>query len=239
MKQLQKLRDVLKELGISYTEQMIEQFAAYRTEVLEWNEKVNLTAIKDPEEFELKHFIDSVMVCGNSEWKDCKKIIDVGTGAGFPGVPLAILYPEREFVLMDSLGKRIKILEQICEKLGILNVSLIHARAEELARKKEYRAQFDLCLSRAVANLAVLAEYCIPFVKCGGYFAAYKTAEAAVEIRESEKAVSILGGSIKREAYLDVKGIDLDHQIVWIKKEEETPAKYPRKAGTPSKEPLK
>lgn len=236
---MKQLRNVLDKLRVSYTEETINRLRQYREEILSWNEKVNLTAITDPDEFEIKHFIDSVLICGSEEWRSCGSIIDVGTGAGFPGMPLAILFPEKKFTLMDSLGKRIKILDEICGNIGITNVELIHARAEGLARKKEYREQFDLCVSRAVANLTVLAEYCLPFVRVGGYFAPYKTKDARQEIDSSSKALDILGGKFVRSDSSEIEEFDLDHQIFWIKKGKNTPSKYPRKAGTPSKEPLK
>ena len=234
---MKHLFEAVKSLGMDLTEEQIRQFEAYRAGVLEWNEKVNLTAITDPEEFEMKHFADSVMSAGNDIMKNAKKIIDVGTGGGFPGIPLAILFPEKQFTLMDSLGKRIKIIDQLAKEIGINNVELVHARAEDLAKKKEYREQYDVCVSRAVANLATLSEYCIPFVKIGGYFAPYKTAAAEEEILEGKKALFILGGHL--ESVSEFSDAELDHTILWIKKVKMTPVKYPRKAGTPSKEPLK
>ena len=231
------LKEAVRSLGMELTEKQLAQFEAYRAGVLEWNEKVNLTAITDPEEFEVKHFADSVMSAGSDVMKNAKKIIDVGTGGGFPGIPLAILFPEKKFTLMDSLGKRIKIIDQLAKEIGIENVELVHARAEDLAQKKEYREQFDVCVSRAVANLATLAEYCIPFVKVDGYFAPYKTAAAEEEIFEGKKALFILGGHL--ESVSKFSSAELDHTILWIKKVKTTPTKYPRKAGTPSKEPLK
>ena len=234
---MKHLFEAVKSLGMDLTEEQIRQFEAYRAGVLEWNEKVNLTAITDPEEFEMKHFADSVMSAGNDIVKNAKKIIDVGTGGGFPGIPLAILFPDKQFTLMDSLGKRIKIIDQLAKEIGIKNVELVHARAEDLAKKKEYREQYDVCVSRAVANLATLSEYCIPFVKIGGYFAPYKTAAAEEEIAEGKKALFILGGHL--ESVSEFSDAELDHTILWIKKVKMTPVKYPRKAGTPSKEPLK
>ena len=234
---MKHLFEAVKSLGMELSEEQIRQFEAYRAGVLEWNEKVNLTAITDPEEFEMKHFADSVMSAGNDIVKNAKKIIDVGTGGGFPGIPLAILFPDKQFTLMDSLGKRIKIIDQLAKEIGIRNVELVHARAEDLAKKKEYREQYDVCVSRAVANLATLSEYCIPFVKIGGYFAPYKTAAAEEEIAEGKKALFILGGHL--ESVSEFSDAELDHTILWIKKVKMTPVKYPRKAGTPSKEPLK
>ena len=234
---MKHLFEAVKSLGMELTEEQIRQFEAYRAGVLEWNEKVNLTAITDPEEFEMKHFADSIMSAGKDIMKNAKKIIDVGTGGGFPGIPLAILFPDKQFTLMDSLGKRIKIIDQLAIEIGINNVELIHARAEDLAKKKEYREQYDVCVSRAVANLATLSEYCIPFVKIDGYFAPYKTAAADEEIAEGKKALFILGGHL--ESVSEFSDAELDHTILWIKKVKMTPVKYPRKAGTPSKEPLK
>ena len=234
---MKHLLEAVKSLGMELSEEQIRQFEAYRAGVLEWNEKVNLTAITDPEEFEMKHFADSVMSAGNDIMKNAQKIIDVGTGGGFPGIPLAILFPDKQFTLMDSLGKRIKIIDQLAKEIGIRNVELVHARAEDLAKKKEYREQYDVCVSRAVANLATLSEYCIPFVKVGGYFAPYKTAAAEEEIAEGKKALFILGGHL--ESVSEFSDAELDHTILWIKKVKMTPVKYPRKAGTPSKEPLK
>ncbi|MEA4988577.1 MAG: 16S rRNA (guanine(527)-N(7))-methyltransferase RsmG [Anaerovorax sp.] len=236
---MEKLEKALTELKIPYNEDSLKCFAQYMDKILEWNEHVNLTAIRDKDEFILKHYIDSIMICGYESWQCANRIIDVGTGAGFPGIPLAILYPNKQFVLMDSLGKRIKILKQITEELGILNVELIHARAEDLAHQKEYRETFDLCVSRAVANLAVLAEYCIPFVKIGGYFAPYKTLGALEEIEQSKKAIKVLGGAFEEKTFVKIRDMNLEHQILWIKKQTKTAAKYPRKSGTPAKEPLK
>lgn len=237
MDQMNHLSETLKSMGITLSQQQIQQFVRYREGVLEWNEKVNLTAITDLDEFEIKHFSDSVMAAGDPAMKRAERVIDVGTGAGFPGIPLAILFPEKKFTLMDSLGKRIKILNQLSEDIGLSNVEAIHSRAEELAQKREYRESFDVCISRAVANLTVLSEYCIPFVKIGGFFAPYKTASAEEEIVQSKRALEILGG--KLDHITEFQSGELDHTILWIQKNKKTPAKYPRKAGTPSKEPLR
>ena len=231
------LQEAVISLGMKLSEEQLRQFEQYRSGILEWNEKVNLTAITDPDEFEIKHFKDSVMAAGDSAMQHAKRIIDVGTGGGFPGIPLAILFPKKQFTLMDSLGKRIKIIDELTKEIRIRNVEVVHARAEDLAKRPEYREQFDVCVSRAVANLSTLSEYCLPFVKAGGYFAPYKTAAAEGEIEESRRALSLLGGRLER-----VTGFssgDLEHTILWIKKVKETPTKYPRKAGIPSKQPLK
>jgi 16S rRNA (guanine527-N7)-methyltransferase len=207
--------------------------------ILEWNEKVNLTSITDEDEFIKKHYLDSIAICGFSQIEEAQTVIDVGTGAGFPGIPLAILHPDKKFLLMDSLNKRIKIISELSQEIGLRNVTFCHGRAEELAQNKEYREQFDLCVSRAVAHLAVLSEYCLPFVKVGGWFAPYKTGAIDEELNESRRAISMLGGRLEENQQLNIKGYDLDHRILFVKKVGKTLAKYPRKAGTPAKEPLK
>lgn len=242
MKHLEK---VLVELGFPKDDRVLQKFQEYRENVLKWNEAVNLTAITDPVEFEIKHFVDSIVICSDERVKNAENIIDVGTGAGFPGVPLAILYPHKKFTLMDSLGKRMKIVETLCREIGLNNVEVLHARAEELARKKEYRESYDLCVSRAVANLSTLSEYCLPFVKVGGWFAPYKTAAAEEEIINGKKAVKMLGGEIvsrltfQESQSFEQDGEKMEHLILWIEKKKNTLAKYPRKPGTPAKEPLK
>lgn len=239
---MEHLKRALNSLEIPWDSEKIETFHRYRDRILEWNEKVNLTAIRDPEEFEIKHFVDSVAGCGHAAFRKAGTIIDVGTGAGFPGIPMAILFPEKKVVLMDSLNKRIKILQEIIRELGIANATAIHARAEDLARMKEHREAYDLCVSRAVADLAVLAEYCLPLIRKGGWFAAYKTEGAAQEIQSAQKALSLLGGKLEEKIqtdFLENAGRENGHQILWVRKEGSTPAKYPRKAGTPAKEPLK
>lgn len=239
MEAMEALRKALRTMGIETEEALLKKFIGYMNGVLEWNEKVNLTTITDPEEFVIKHFIDSVICAEYPEYADAERIIDVGTGAGFPGVPLAIISPEKNFFLMDSLNKRLKIIDTLCMENDIKNVITIHARAEELAKNKAHREQYDLCVSRAVANMAVLAEYCLPFIRTGGFLMAYKGPDAESEIVEATHALSLLGGRFEevRRGNLDEFGID--HKIVVIKKIKNTPSKYPRKAGTPAKEPLK
>ncbi len=236
---MKQLVEALEDMRLAYDEEMLRKFRSYMELILEWNEKVNLTSITEREEFIKKHYVDSVAICGFFQMKEANSIIDVGTGAGFPGIPLAILFPEKKFLLMDSLNKRIKIIEELSREIGLNNVTFRHSRAEELAKNKDCREQFDLCVSRAVANLAVLSEYCLPFVKVGGRFAAYKTGAAENELKESLHAIALLGGKPEESKQLNIKGYDLDHRILFIKKIGKTPAKYPRKAGTPAKEPLK
>ncbi|MBR5741670.1 MAG: 16S rRNA (guanine(527)-N(7))-methyltransferase RsmG [Firmicutes bacterium] len=234
---MEHLIQTLRQFDIEPTERQLAQFEGYRAAILEWNEKVNLTAIKDPDEFERKHFSDSVAIAGSAALQGAKRIIDVGTGGGFPGVPLAILFPEKEFVLMDSLAKRLVIVDAICKKLEINNVTVVHARAEDLGRNPAHRERYDLCVSRAVANLRTLAEYCLPLVRVGGSFAAYKAETAREEAGEARKALAILGGKLASAEEAPVPDGEA-HLILWIRKESATPKKYPRKAGMPTKNPL-
>jgi 16S rRNA (guanine527-N7)-methyltransferase len=206
--------------------------------VLEYNENVNLTAIRDRDDFAVKNIIDSLCIFADERYRRAEKIIDVGTGAGFPGIPLAIVSPDKEFVLMDSLGKRVKIIGEMAEKLGLENVKAVHSRAEDLAHDSEYRGKFDMCLSRAVSQLDVLAEYCLPFVKQGGYFVSYKGSGFAEEAHDAANALKILGGTIESAETDLMKEYGLAHVLLFIKKTGRTPAKYPRKAGTPKRNPL-
>ena len=236
MKQLEK---ALKELEISCDGFVLQKYEKYMEEILKWNEKVNLTSITEPSQFIEKHYIDSLLSVSYQEFKNAKKIIDVGTGGGFPGIPLALAAPEKQFILVDSLNKRIRIITELCEKLEIENVTAIHARAEELAHNKKHRQQYDLCVSRVVANMATLSEYCLPFIKKGGWFLAYKGPDTEQELKEASKAVRMLGGKIRREEHAQLPDFNLEHKIIFIEKTGYTPSKYPRKAGTPSKDPLK
>lgn len=239
MDNIKILKDALEKLNIEAADSRLSAFKTYMDGILELNSSINLTAITDPGEFIIKHYVDSAVCLNYEEYKGAKRIIDVGTGAGFPGIPLAILSEDKEFVLMDSLNKRLKIIDKLSSEAGITNVTTIHARAEELARNKEHREKYDLCVSRAVANLATLSEYCLPFIKTGGWFMAYKGPDADEEIRVASKAIEVLGGRIEevRDAKMEEYGIS--HRIVLIKKVRSTPKTYPRKAGTPSEKPIK
>lgn len=239
MEEMNILKTYLESKNIQSIDGMLRKFGTYMDGVLEWNEMVNLTSITEPTEFVVKHFIDSLICAEFPEYKEAAKIIDVGTGAGFPGVPLAIVSPEKEFVLMDSLNKRLKIIDELCQRADIQNVTTLHARAEELARNKAHREQYDLCVSRAVASMAVLAEYCLPFIKVGGFLMAYKGPDAEKEAADAENALSLLGGRVLEIRRGGLEEFVLDHRIVVIKKIKSTPSKFPRKAGTPTKEPLK
>ncbi len=233
---MNKLKEAFAQLQIPLEDEMVNQYEKYMEGVLEWNEKINLTAITDREEFITKHFVDSVLCYHFKEYVNADSVIDIGTGAGFPGIPLAILSPDKEFVLADSLHKRLKVVDALTSAIGLDHVTTVHGRAEELAKNKIYREKFDVCVSRAVANMAVLAEYCLPFVRVGGYLLAYKGPDAEKEADEAKKALKVLGGKLKRIEAVNLA--DFDHNIIVIEKIKETPAKYPRKAGTPAKEPI-
>jgi len=236
---MEKLRQLLLTMGLDHDDSTIEKFQTYMEDIIEWNDKVNLTNILDKDEFVVKHYMDSIISCNLPEYVNSNKIIDVGTGAGFPGIPLALVSKDKEFYLMDSLLKRLKIIDEECKKLEINNVATIHARAEELAKDKEHREQYDLCVSRAVANLATLSEYCLPFIKVGGYLIAYKGPEADNEVNDAKKAIKILGGKVVEIKEANLDEFDIHHKLVIIEKVASTPGKYPRKAGTPAKEPIR
>ena len=228
----------MKQLRIFLNEKQIQQFIEYYEILIEWNKVMNLTAITDYEEVIAKHFLDSLALVKVCDLSGKKKVIDIGTGAGFPGIPLKIAFPELEIVLLDSLNKRIKFLNEVIEKLGLKNIRTIHGRAEDFAKQKEYRESFDLCVSRAVANLSTLSEYCLPYVKIEGNFIPYKSGKIDEEISQGEKAIKILGGKISQIDKFQLVDTDMERSFVVIKKEKNSPKKYPRKAGMPSKEPL-
>lgn len=221
-----------------YSDEVMEKLRGYMHGIISWNEKVNLTNLTEEDEFIEKHYIDSLLLWNSESFKKADKIIDVGTGGGFPGVPLAILYPEKEFVLLDSLKKRLNIIDSLTDELGINNVTTFHGRAEDAAKQKDMREAFDLCVSRAVANLTSLSELCIPFVKVGGYFVAYKGPGAYDEAKEAENAINILGGKLESITVPEGQK-ESEHTLITILKTANTPEKYPRKAGDPLKKPLK
>ncbi len=232
-----KIEKLAKQINIMLNEKQIEQFYIYMNLLLEWNEKINLTAITDPDEIILKHFIDSITIAKYID-KDAK-LIDVGTGAGFPGIPLKIIRNDLEVVLLDSLQKRINFLQETINKLNLSKITARHFRVEEYARNKEQREKFDYATSRAVANLSTLSEYLIPLVKIRGYCICMKGSEIQEEIKQSQKAISILGGTIENIEKFYLPQSDITRNIILIKKEKITPNKYPRKPGMPAKEPLK
>lgn len=228
----------LETLGIRLTDVQKRQFDRYYELLIEWNRVMNLTGITEYDEVNLKHFTDSLTIVRIKEMKNVSTMIDVGTGAGFPGLPIKIAFPHIKVTLLDSLSKRIKFLNQIVEELELNDVVTLHGRAEDYAKKEEYREQFDLCASRAVANLSTLSEYCLPFIKKGGCFVSYKSADSDEEIKMSEKALDILGGKIEKIDKFTLPGSDMGRALVMIEKVKNTPRKYSRKAGVPSKEPL-
>ena len=206
------------------------------TYILDWNEKINVTAIRDPEEFYEKNIRDSLAVTGLEEFMQAKRVLDLGTGGGFPGLPLAIACPDKEFFLLDSVAKKLKVVASAADEFGLENVDVLNMRAEDLARWPAYRESFDAVVSRAVANMSTLSEYCLPFVKKGGVFIAYKTEGAEEEIEAAKHAISVLGGEIEKTVPDGIKGSG--HVFVVVRKVKSTPPKYPRKAGLPSKSPL-
>lgn len=227
-----------EKFGIVLSEKQQQQFETYYDYLVAQNEVMNLTAITEYEEVLQKHFLDSLFMVTTIKDFDGKKVLDLGTGAGFPGVPLKIAFPETEFVLMDSLNKRIGFLNRVIELLDLKKITAVHARAEEAARKPEYREQFDYCISRAVARLATLSEFCIPFVKENGHFVSYKAGDCKDECEEAKKAISILGGKVIRREECVLPDTDIARTFVVVKKEKKTPEKYPRGQGKPVKQPL-
>lgn len=232
-----KFEDLSKDIGISLTDEQIKNFYSYMNMLLEWNEKMNLTAITEQDDIILKHFVDSLTVL--DYLNDKKSIIDVGTGAGFPGIPIAIMNNDKNVTLMDSLNKRIKFLDELSKELSLDNVKTIHSRAEDLGQDVNYREKYDVAISRAVANLATLVEYMLPLVKKGGLCICMKGQDIADEIKNSEVAIEVLGGEIETIDEFCLPGTDMGRNIIVIRKVKNTNKKYPRKAGIPSKDPLK
>ncbi len=228
----------LEELNINLEEGQKDQFEKYKKLLLEWNEKINITAITDEKEVDVKHFLDSLTANATKLFDGKKKIIDVGTGGGFPGLPLKILNKDLDVTLLDSLNKRILFLQEVIKSLDLNGIEAIHGRAEELARKEEYREQYDICISRAVASLDTLSEYCIPFVKKDGYFIAMKGPQVEEEVEISRKAIDKLGGKIIRVEKIGIPCSDIYHSLIIIKKISESSTKYPRGGGKPKKNPL-
>ena len=239
---MKKIKDYVEQITegqVLLTDVQLVQFEQYYDRMIEKNKVMNLTAITEREDVILKHFIDSLALARYVKlWEKEYKIIDVGTGAGFPGIPLKIAFPNLQVTLFDSLNKRIKFLQEMIDTLKLKEITAVHGRAEEGARDKNMREKYDFAVSRAVANMAVLSEYCIPFVKVGGYFIPYKTGTVEEEITQGKKAIQILGGKIEKIEKLMLPDSDISRSFVFIKKEKQTPKAYPRKAGTVSKQPL-
>lgn len=216
----------------------VSQFNKYYELLIEWNKRMNLTAITDLEEVVQKHFLDSCALFNYINLEN-HTLMDVGTGAGFPGIPLKILAPDCNIVLVDSLNKRLNFLNEVIKELSLKNITTVHSRIEPLAHDKEYREKFDIVTSRAVAYLSVLSEYCLPFVKIGGVFAPYKSGNISDEISDAKKAISVLGGKINSVEEFDLPFSDYSRSIIMIDKVKSSPNKYPRRAGTPTKSPIK
>lgn len=224
-------------LGVRFFMEQAEQFFEYMNLLIEWNEKMNLTAITEPTEIIEKHFIDSLTILNKID--NNQKVVDVGTGAGFPGIPLSIMNPTLKITLVDSLNKRLIFLQEVVAKLNLKNIEIVHARAEEFGQNKKYRENFDIATSRAVANLSTLSEYLIPLVKVGGKVISMKASEAQEEINQAQKAIDVLGGKINKIEEFNLPQSDIGRTIIIIDKQKHTPGRYPRKPGTPSKEPIK
>ena len=232
------LEEGCRELGITLDEIQKKQFTDFYEYLVEKNKVMNLTGITEFQEVLIKHFLDSLACVKAVDMSRIKRIMDIGTGAGFPGVPLKIAFPHLEACLLDSLKKRVNFLEETFQMLKLENITAIHGRAEEYAKNKQYRETYDLCVSRAVSNLATLSEYCLPYVKTGGYFISYKSGTVQEEVEQAQKAVKILGGKIQDVVYFQLPDSEIQRSLVVIEKVKATPGRYPRKAGTPLKEPL-
>ncbi len=227
----------LKELHIELNQTQKDQFLKYYELLIQWNSFMNLTTITDFNEVLEKHFLDSlsiIKICNLSE----ERIIDIGTGAGFPGIPIKIVFPKTSMILADSLMKRINFLNQVIEELQLKNIGTIHGRAEDLAKKMEHRESYDICVSRAVANLSTLSEYCLPFVKIGGLFVSYKAESANQELEQAKRAIELCGGRFEKSERFNLPYTDYQRCLISVRKYMETDNRYPRKAGLPSKEPL-
>lgn len=235
---IERLTTGCEKIGISLTEEQLNQFIKYYELLVEWNSFMNLTAITEFDEVVTKHFVDSISLIKAVDLNKPLSVIDIGTGAGFPGIPLKIAFPELKITLLDSLNKRIKFLDEVISQLGLKEIEAIHGRAEDAAKSADLRENFDLCVSRAVANLSTLSEYCLPFVKVGGIFVSYKSEKITEEMKMAEKAISVLGGEYLNQVEFTLPDSDIYRNLFMIEKKKVSPKKYPRKAGLPSKEPI-
>jgi 16S rRNA (guanine527-N7)-methyltransferase len=225
-------------MDIKVSKTMVDKFYIYLKMLQEYNNKINLTAITDDREIIIKHFIDSLSCLETNKFGQGCSVVDIGTGAGFPGIPIKIVRPDIKITLIDSLNKRILFLKEAVKVLNLESVSVLHSRAEDAGNDKSYREKFDIAVSRAVANLSVLSEYCLPLVKVGGYFISMKGPDIKHEIEQSNNAISTLGGTVEGIKSIALSEIEAKHSLVIIKKEKKSPTKFPRKAGKPSKDPI-
>ena len=233
-----KFKNILAQWQVPFSEKQQEQLTLYYEMLVEKNKVMNLTAITEFDDVLEKHFLDSIAVARYVDLTGKLSLIDLGTGAGFPGMPLKIMFPNLKITLADSLNKRILFLEEVIDALKLENISTVHGRAEDLAVNADYRERYDYCVSRAVANMSTLSEYCLPFVKIGGTFISYKSGEIEEELCAAKKAIFLLGGQIKKVIPFQLDGTDISRSFVMIGKEKKTPKAYPRKSGIPSKKPL-
>ncbi|NLK42950.1 MAG: 16S rRNA (guanine(527)-N(7))-methyltransferase RsmG [Tissierellia bacterium] len=238
MDNIETLLKGVRELNIELNERQVNNFIKYKNLLKEWNKKINITAITEDDEIDIKHFLDSLTPVTTGLFDRNISVIDIGTGGGFPGLPLKVYNEELKVTLLDSLNKRITFLKEVIESLELDNIEAIHGRAEELGRMENYRNQYDISISRAVASLNTLSEYCIPFVKLGGYFISMKGPDVEDELKEAEKAIKTLGGKIVNVESINIPQSDITHSLIIIEKIKETPTKYPRAGGKPKKNPL-
>lgn len=232
------LKNKFSKSGILLDSNQIKQFELFYELLIDWNSMINLTAITEYDEVVEKHFIDSVVIKDVVDMSAVTSLVDIGTGAGFPGIPIKIIFPHIKVTLLDSLNKRVQFLNEVIRKLKLDKITTLHGRAEDYAKDELYREKFDLSVSRAVANLSTLSEYCIPYVKKGGYFISYKSGNIESELEGARRSVHLLGGNIEESIKFKLAGTDIERSFIKISKKEATLKKYPRKAGLPSKEPL-
>lgn len=232
------IKDEVSKLGIELSDYQVNQFMTYYDMLIEKNKVMNLTTITEFSDVLMKHFVDSLSIIKAYDMNQTIKLLDLGTGAGFPGIPIKIAFPKVEIILMDSLNKRLNFLNEVIKELSLTDIKTVHGRAEEMANNTLYREGFDLCVSRAVAKLSSLSEYCIPFVRIGGSFISYKSDEITSELNDSQKAISVLGGKLTERVTFTLPGTNIQRTLVVIEKVSSTGKKYPRQAGKPNKEPL-